>query len=352
MTQITIIDEVARHVDATPDPGRGTFLVDADRLPEALGWELKPSGLCRADSCVPVPDTGGLKVGGQLDLVAVARALGRAVVVDLDAGLVAVSLPAELRRQALVDLRAPAFELPDVDDEPPPARRLARDEEAPGHILELVRLPVRPARLAGAPRRAGPRRLHRGRRGHRPFGRRCPAVDRTASPCRSCTTPIISSPSSTPSPTCPRWCGSTRRTALCAPTGVPSAATSSPSSPGSSPGPHLDEVRRWVRQGIVPVTEDEARQAVGDLSPDEVLARLHFRVAAEAHRQGDRADHPAPCGPGLRAGPGRPHHLAGRHAPGRRGPVRRLLPGPVRGVEAAGHAVPRPPRGDAPGPAA
>ena len=52
-------------------------------------------------------------------------------------------------------------------------------------------------------------------------------------------------------------------------------------------GPHLDEVRRWVTQGIVPVTEDEARQAVGDLSADEVLARLHFRVATEAHRNGD-----------------------------------------------------------------
>ena len=37
----------------------------------------------------------------------------------------------------------------------------------------------------------------------------------------------------------------------------------------------------------MPVTEEEARRAVGDLSEDEVLARLHFRVAAEAHRQGD-----------------------------------------------------------------
>jgi hypothetical protein len=44
-----------------------------------------------------------------------------------------------------------------------------------------------------------------------------------------------------------------------------------------------------VRDGTVPVTEDQARGAVGDLSEDEVLARLHFRVAAEAHRQGDRA---------------------------------------------------------------
>jgi hypothetical protein len=57
---------------------------------------------------------------------------------------------------------------------------------------------------------------------------------------------------------------------------------------GVESAPHLDEVRRWVREGVVPVTEDEARHAVGDLSSDEVLARLHFRVAAEARRRGNQ----------------------------------------------------------------
>ncbi len=50
--------------------------------------------------------------------------------------------------------------------------------------------------------------------------------------------------------------------------------------------PHLDAVRRWVRTGTLPITEGEARTAVGDLSEDEVAARLHFRIAAEARRQG------------------------------------------------------------------
>jgi hypothetical protein len=44
-----------------------------------------------------------------------------------------------------------------------------------------------------------------------------------------------------------------------------------------------------VRDGRLPLTEDQARTAVDDLSPDEVLARLHFRVASEAHRVGDGA---------------------------------------------------------------
>ncbi len=51
---------------------------------------------------------------------------------------------------------------------------------------------------------------------------------------------------------------------------------------GVESGPHMDAVRRWVREGEVPAYEAE----VGDLSDDEVLARLHFRVAAHLRRTG------------------------------------------------------------------
>jgi hypothetical protein len=56
---------------------------------------------------------------------------------------------------------------------------------------------------------------------------------------------------------------------------------------GVEAGPHQDAVRRWVREGEVPIAPAAARQAVGDLSDDEVAARLHFRIAALARRQGD-----------------------------------------------------------------
>jgi hypothetical protein len=56
---------------------------------------------------------------------------------------------------------------------------------------------------------------------------------------------------------------------------------------GIAAGPHLDQLRGWVKEGTVPLTRDEAREAVEDLSEHEVLARLHFRVASEAHRRGD-----------------------------------------------------------------
>jgi hypothetical protein len=53
--------------------------------------------------------------------------------------------------------------------------------------------------------------------------------------------------------------------------------------------PHLDLVRQWVRSGVQPSSSasDAGSPAVADLSDDEVLARLHFRVAAHARRAGD-----------------------------------------------------------------
>jgi hypothetical protein len=56
---------------------------------------------------------------------------------------------------------------------------------------------------------------------------------------------------------------------------------------GVTSAPGLDEIRRWVREGEIPISADDARVAVGDLDDDEVRARLHFRLAAHARRTGD-----------------------------------------------------------------
>ncbi len=113
MVQVAVLSDEVRTVDTTVDDGR--VLLDPKQLPAALGWELKPEGLCRDDVCVPFRDPGALQVGAQLDLAAVAGALGRPVVVDGNAGVVAVALPAEARHQALRDLEAPPFALEDLD---------------------------------------------------------------------------------------------------------------------------------------------------------------------------------------------------------------------------------------------
>jgi len=73
------------------------------------------------------------------------------------------------------------------------------------------------------------------------------------------------------------------------PNGVAFSADTFKEFTGVEAGPHLAAVRSWVRTGAVPITPDDARAAVGDLTDDEVRARLHFRVATHARRNGDDA---------------------------------------------------------------
>ena len=58
---------------------------------------------------------------------------------------------------------------------------------------------------------------------------------------------------------------------------------------GVDSGPTLAAIRRWVRDGEVPMDPAQAAGAVADLTDDEVDARLYFRVGAEARRQGNDA---------------------------------------------------------------
>jgi hypothetical protein len=58
---------------------------------------------------------------------------------------------------------------------------------------------------------------------------------------------------------------------------------------GVEAGPHLDLIRRWVREGVEPDADVSPSEAVADLSDDEVLAGLHFRVAVHARRAGNTA---------------------------------------------------------------
>jgi hypothetical protein len=56
---------------------------------------------------------------------------------------------------------------------------------------------------------------------------------------------------------------------------------------GIDSGAQLDAIRRWVIDDQALMSADEARDAVGDLSPDEELARLHFRLAVHLRDAGD-----------------------------------------------------------------
>lgn len=114
MAAITVLsDDGPRTVDGHLELGH--VLVDERDLDAAIGWVLKPEGLCRGDVCVPVRDRAELFVGHRLDLARVAAALDRPVVVDPDEAIVAVGAERGARRRALRDLELPPITLPDLD---------------------------------------------------------------------------------------------------------------------------------------------------------------------------------------------------------------------------------------------
>jgi peroxiredoxin len=81
-------------------------LSDEPALAAALGWELKPEGLCRDETCVPL-------LGRP-----VVDALGLLVAHDEDAGVAAVAQSAETHQRELNGGRAPRLDLQDVDGNP------------------------------------------------------------------------------------------------------------------------------------------------------------------------------------------------------------------------------------------
>jgi peroxiredoxin len=284
--EITIITDRVATVDGDVDPGRSTVLIDAADLGTALGWDLKPRGLCRGDVCVPVRDMDALRVGDRLDLVAVATAVGQPSVVDAAASLMAVALPAELRRGALRDLEAPAFTLPDLDGVP---RSLA---DWAGRKRLLVTFSSWCGCRYDLP---GWQALH-DELADDGFTVIAVAIDQDADDVRpftgGLTLPVLYDPhhlltelyaiSNVPTVV---WIDEHDR--IVRPNAEAFGTDTFADFTGAESAPHLELVRRWVRHGEVPIEEEDARQAVADLSEDEVLARLHFRIAAEAHRRGD-----------------------------------------------------------------
>lgn len=91
---LTLIDVDGREHRLSDD------LADDEAMAAALGWTLKPEGLCRGESCVPLLGRS------------IFDALGLLVVQD--ARVVAVTPSAALRRRA-AEGRAPALTLPDID---------------------------------------------------------------------------------------------------------------------------------------------------------------------------------------------------------------------------------------------
>ncbi len=84
-----------------------TLDIDVDIFQAGTGWEIKPEGACKGDTCVPLPSGG-------FDVTGTAAVLGMALVHDEQHDLWALG-PESLSGRALMTAEAPEFILPDLD---------------------------------------------------------------------------------------------------------------------------------------------------------------------------------------------------------------------------------------------
>lgn len=105
--------------DALPSdpPAASALWLDAIRIREATGWDWKPQGLCRDDTCLPVPRGANQPMvdGDRLDLAAFWRYAGWPVVHDEQERFWVFGEGAAGRADALSTMQAPDFELPDLN---------------------------------------------------------------------------------------------------------------------------------------------------------------------------------------------------------------------------------------------
>jgi hypothetical protein len=109
----TIIDGHEERAVAAKLQG-DSVRIPPEELASALGWTLKPEGLCQGDVCVPVKDRDTLVDGAGVDLAGFADLLGRPLALDLDESAAALGTSCAERRRDLASLEAPDFTLPDL----------------------------------------------------------------------------------------------------------------------------------------------------------------------------------------------------------------------------------------------
>ncbi len=89
-----------------------------DDVARALGWEIKPQGLCKDELCVPVRDSAELADANGVDLSALARLIGRPLALDAGERAACLGASAAERGARLATLEAPDFTLPDLQGVP------------------------------------------------------------------------------------------------------------------------------------------------------------------------------------------------------------------------------------------
>jgi hypothetical protein len=113
MDALTLLDD-GRVVELPARFSGDSVRVQPGDVQRALGWELKPEGLCKDSVCVPVRDAADLVSADGVDLAALARLLGQPLACDADEHIAYLGASAVERGAHLASLQAPEFTLPDL----------------------------------------------------------------------------------------------------------------------------------------------------------------------------------------------------------------------------------------------
>lgn len=114
-TQRSTIVDGDRVTEVDARVGDTTLFLSPEDLTRATQWDLKPEGLCRDDTCIPVRDLDAVVAGGMVSLRGVAEVLGRPLALEVDAPVAVLGESAASVGAALTSGRAPNFALPELD---------------------------------------------------------------------------------------------------------------------------------------------------------------------------------------------------------------------------------------------
>jgi hypothetical protein len=117
MDRVTVIDE-DRVVEIAARVDGERVRLDPAALKDALSWAVHDGLLCTDAVCVPLADEGTLVNEAGVDLAEFARALDRALAVDVAERAAFLGGSARERGQTLASQQAPDFTLPDLDGRP------------------------------------------------------------------------------------------------------------------------------------------------------------------------------------------------------------------------------------------
>ena len=282
MNRVTVITDEAVTVPGGIEGER--LLVDISHLAEATGWEYKAEGLCRDEICVPVRNPTALDAGGAVDIAVLAGFLGRRCVMAHDVAIAAMALDASDRRGALESLRAPDLAVPDLDG------NMHRLSETTGTKRLVVAFTSwcgcrydLPGWQALADELGGSLAVV------------AVALDDDPEAVRlftsNITIPVLLDRQHVLSElyavsNVPTVIWIDEYGTIVRPNGLAFGTDTFADFTGMASAPHLDALRRWVLDGVLPLKPVEAAGAVADLSDDKIDARLHFRIGIQARRDG------------------------------------------------------------------